>query len=562
MPASDATILDNFFPAPNGVTLRSGSRNHVTGIPLALNTLAGYRSPTASHLFAFAGGAIYDVTGGAIASLIYSPGTGYCSLATPAPHGKNNGDIVTVSGVTPPGYNGTFSITVVNPSLFTYIPIVAPVILVGTGGNYSPSAATTPVVTGLSNPRFQHINFGTAGGAFMYCVNGEDKAQLYNGTAWIAVDGGSTPAITGVATTLFIHVNAYKGRLFFTEKDSLRVWYLPPASVGGLALSVDLSAFFTRGGHLMGMCSWSLDSAAGVEDYAVFVSSEGEVLVYAGNDPSAAISWKLVSHFRMGRPLGRRFYTKFGGNVIIMTDAGFYPLSEALLSDQTQPSSAITDKIVNSVTTDASLYFDNFGWQAVLFPGTNKLIFNVPVVEGVQQYQYVMSTISGAWCRYVGWTANCFEQIDGRIFYGSNISGGLSSVIECEVGSDDNGLFITGYCNQAQTDFGQPAQIKQFQMIRPTIQSQNNFGISAAINVDFSGNVLLNTPSVNYIQPSEWNVAIWNEASWGLGDTTYDQWIGVNGIGYTGGVVLQLSSKGCCVRWQKTDFLFTSGRVL
>ena len=63
------------------------------------------------------------------------------------------------------------------------------------------------VVTGLTNARWQHTNINTAGGDFLYMVNGSDSPLLYDGTTWTAITGVSTPAITGVTTSNLIHVN-------------------------------------------------------------------------------------------------------------------------------------------------------------------------------------------------------------------------------------------------------------------------------------------------------------------------------------------------------------------
>ena len=61
-------------------------------------------------------------------------------------------------------------------------------------------------VSGLTNSRWQWQGITTPGGSFLYMVNGVDKPQLFNGTTWTAIDGASTPAITGVTTTTLAHV--------------------------------------------------------------------------------------------------------------------------------------------------------------------------------------------------------------------------------------------------------------------------------------------------------------------------------------------------------------------
>ena len=50
------------------------------------------------------------------------------------------------------------------------------------------SSPASSVYTGLTNSRFQHVNFtNSAGNQFLSAVNGEDPALLYNGTSWIKV---------------------------------------------------------------------------------------------------------------------------------------------------------------------------------------------------------------------------------------------------------------------------------------------------------------------------------------------------------------------------------------
>ena len=49
-----------------------------------------------------------------------APATGYVTVTTGAAHGLSSGDIATISGAAPPGYNGSFPVTVTSPTAFTY----------------------------------------------------------------------------------------------------------------------------------------------------------------------------------------------------------------------------------------------------------------------------------------------------------------------------------------------------------------------------------------------------------------------------------------------------------
>jgi hypothetical protein len=70
-------------------------------------------------------------------------------------------------------------------------------------------AVGAAVQTGLANAQWRYVNFSTAGGSFLYAVNGADSPRLWNGATWVSVDGASVPAVTGVTTTTLTHINVY-----------------------------------------------------------------------------------------------------------------------------------------------------------------------------------------------------------------------------------------------------------------------------------------------------------------------------------------------------------------
>jgi len=104
------------------------------------------------------------------------------------------------------------------------------------------------VVTGMTNARWQETMITTPGGSFLVMVNGEDVPRLYNGSAW------SAASITGVTPANLIHVQLFKNRLFFVEKNSAEIWYLPVQSIGGAAAAFPLGAVFKKGGFVNAIC--------------------------------------------------------------------------------------------------------------------------------------------------------------------------------------------------------------------------------------------------------------------------------------------------------------------
>lgn len=411
------------------------------------------------------------------------------------------------------------------------------------------------VVTGLSNARFQTINMGTAGGFFLLMVNGEDKMQVYTGAAWYA--DGTTTTVTGVDTADCIHINNFKNRVWLIEKDSFNAWYLPVSSIGGAANVLDLSGLFKLGGYLMAMANWTIDNASGIDDYAAFITSEGEVALYKGTDPSSAATWSLVGTFRMGRPVGRRCFCKAGADVLVITTDGAFPLSKALLTDRSQMNLAATDKISTVFNDDIRNYGSNFGWQPIIHPFGQKLIVNVPSAEGSESHQYVMHTAHGAWTRFLGWAAICFEVMGDNLYYGAS-----NGVYQADVGNSDNGAEITAVAQQAFSYFGNKTGIKKWSMARCIFTSNGIINPAILMNTDFAQNRTTVAPSYTGGLGSLWDVSDWDTSSWEQGDTIARRWQTVTGVGYAGGLRVVTQTKDVTCRWQSSDFVYEYGAVL
>lgn len=418
-------------------------------------------------------------------------------------------------------------------------------------------AVGAPVVTGLSNSRFQSVTIGTSGGFFLLAVNGTDDMQYYDGTTWAVINSGTTPSITGVATSDIIHINNFKNRIWLIEKNKLKAWYLPVSSIGGAAAALDLSALFKFGGYLMAMANWTIDNAAGIDDYAAFITSEGEIALYKGTDPSDADAWALVGTFRTGRPIGRRCCIKVAADVLVVTTDGAIPLSKALLTDRTQSVAAVTDKITNLVKSDIISYSGNFGWQPILHPFGNKILINVPTVENSISHQWTMNTENGSWCRFEGWSANCFEVLEDSLYFG-----GDGIVYQADIGTDDNGADIETDVQQAFSYFKSAGQIKKFTMARPTFLTDGDIDPAIVLNVDFETRVPTSSPSFTMGGDSLWDVSPWDTSSWALGDSIVKKWQSVTGVGYCGGLRIKTVTQNLRVQWVSTDFTYEKGGIL
>lgn len=419
-------------------------------------------------------------------------------------------------------------------------------------------------VTGQVSNRWQWVNFTTVGGSFLSMVNGSDSMQLYNGTAWQAVTDISTPiAITGVTTANLIHMNAYKNRLFFVEKNTLNFWYLPINSIGGVANVFPLGSIFTRGGYLMAMATWTIDNTNGVDDYAVFITSEGEVAIYQGTDPSFSSTWTIVGVFRTGAPVGRRCFTKMGSDCVFLCADGVVTFSKELTTDR-QQSEALSYNILNLINSDVAGYKNNFGWQPVYHPLGNKLLINVPVMENTQQYQYVMNTITGAWSSWgklaSPLNACCWDIFQDVLYYGG-INGKVYQADLDAVLNDDGNAMLTDM-KPAFSYFGDLGAEKFFTMVRPIIISTDPVVPTYALNLDYN-DVKPQPPSVTTGSGSPWNTSPWNISPWGsTGTQVTKNWFSVGGVAYAASLRMATLTNNIQASLQSIDYVYQTGGTL
>ena len=427
------------------------------------------------------------------------------TLTTATAHGLVTNNRVTISGASSSEYNGTYVITVTGANTFTY--------------------------TMASTPALNATVVGT------YSVIG----------------------ITGVDSSTFINVNLFKNRLYFTQKNTLSCWYLDVNSIGGTANPLYFGGIARNSGYLQAMGTWTLDAGQGADDYAVFVTSMGEVIVYNGTDPTSATTWALKGVWQLGQTFARKCFFKWSGDLLLLTQDGLVPLASALQSSRLDPRVNLTDKIYYPISIAATNYFANFGWQINYYASENMLILNIPVTDGMEQY--VMHTITKSWARFTGIQSYCWEVSgDNDMHFGGN---GIVATFYSAL--SDDGSNITATAQQAYSYFDNPGQLKRFTLVRPILQSTGGVpSVLCGISVDFDTQSQLGAVSFNPAAQSEgiWDTAKWDGNIWSGGLITTKIWQGVTGIGYTGSVNLNAASRGIELHWASTDYVMESGGVV
>lgn len=387
------------------------------------------------------------------------------------------------------------------------------------------------VVTSLTNGRWQHCMFATSGGNFLVLANGADAVRNYDGTSW------TSPTINHVSSSALIGVTAHVQRLWFVEKDKLDPWYLPVASISGDATKLIVAPFCKLGGYLVAIGTWSRDGGSGLDDLLVLVTSKGEVVIYGGTDPSSSDSFSQVGVFRIPEPIGRRCIIKAGSDLGILTSVGIIPLSLVLgriLS--TQSTVSITDKINNAFTLSWRAGSAKFGWQAVEYPSGKLFVVNIPVAERVTQVQYVMNTVTGAWCRFTGINAGCWSLLGNNLYFGSN-SGTIY-----RYGPDyfDVDEAITAKVQTAYVNYG-TSQSKRFVMARPLFLGPDGYTPAVQCKLDYDTSPATLPANVSMSAGSYWDVATWDVSYWDPSAVPHGTWQTLNGIGQVASMAMNFS---------------------
>jgi len=421
----------------------------------------------------------------------------------------------------------------------------------------SAGAVGAAVIGSLSSDKWKFLNYSTAAGPYLAIVNGVDGYYVYNGSSWQQITSTSSGiSITGVDPTTLSDIQEYASRVWFIQKSSLTAYYLPVNSVGGAAAAFPMTAIFRRGGSLVAMGIWTVDGGYGMQDYLCFVTTEGEIAIYGGTDPSQSSSFSLVGVYQVGVPMGNRCFMKYGGDLLYIGKDGLGPLSRLLASSRVNTQVDLSYKIQNAISQATSLYASNFGWGMVLYPAANALLLNVPVAQG-QQQQYVMNTITGAWCNFTGWAANCWVRFNDNLYYGGNgvVVHAWSSA------QDDNGGSIVGEALPAFNYFGSH-QLKQWTMARPVLQSTGTPGVLLGLNIDFDTTAPSGAPEFSAQSGAVWDQAIWDGAVWGGSQQIIKNWQYVGGVGYAAALHMLVSARDMPVSWMSTDYAMLDGGVL
>lgn len=349
--------------------------------------------------------------------------------------------------------------------------------------------------------------------------------------------------------------------LWFVEKNTLKAWY--PATAGNVSGELkpfDLAQVAKKGGELIAVANWTIDGGQGIDDLTVFITSEGEALVYSGSNPNDASYWSLKGSYMMSKPIGYQCLLPYQGDIVVISEDGYIPLSKALATANTgQSNIAFSDLIRGLVLERTAQNKDKDGWQGIIYSKKGYGIFNVPVSQ--QFEQHVINVNTGAWCRFTNIRSFCWCEFNGDMYFGSD-----DSVFKFGEAYSDNGIQIEGHVEQAYTNLGTD-NLKKIQLINPKTRSSTQCSLTVYTNMDFEELDREYYSNIGTIGQTPWNTSKWSSSAnpigtkWSTLRTTKirNQWIANNSTGFKCSIVFKTKTKGNVIEWYDTGIRFETG---
>ena len=373
----------------------------------------------------------------------------------------------------------------------------------GTLDVYDPTNwATAPTqASGYSSDNWVSATFTDgAGTQHLFMTNGLDVPIDYTTANGIQASTFTIPVGVKLDSPL-----SFKNTMYFVGGD-WDIYYGGTQAISGSLTKFPVGSFFKKGGKILTIQNWTQDAGQGMNDIFVIISTEGEVMLYQGSNPTES-DWSSLGVFVIPRPIGKRCCEMVGADLIILTENGYLPLS-SVLSDIRANRTAISGKI-NPIVRGKNFSID---WEIHFYSKKGFVFVNAPSnVSGYAYEQHVLNVNTNAWCRFLGMDAQGWAILFDKIYFCNS-----SGIFQADVGTTDNGNWIVYRVQRAYNTFGTPEKKQIVRMIpRLTRLFSSKDTVYKRINADFKiGKDRIIQTSEGTLYTSYWDESIWDESFW------------------------------------------------
>lgn len=437
-----------------------------------------------------------------------------------------------------------------------------------TSGGVGPWIAETGV-SGVGD-YWNGVNMQNVAGAHLCICNENGGYAIHSGTGWsMPVQGTAPGQIAGVDPAKLCYVTLFKKRLWFVQFDSTKAWYLPVDQITGAATEFDFGSQFKHGGKLVSIVNWTIEGGDGLNDLLVAVSSQGDVVIYQGQDPDTAATFQIKGTWYCGPlPVGRRQVRSSGSDVFILSQFGLVPISRLLTqtsmsADMQQHISYLVDPLIARLMRD---YSEFQGWQIIDLAKEELIAVGIPKE---------VATFGGTFLVYKvttqGWALISDTKYASLINIGQLIYSGTTDgrVVRAFDGPLDNvllapanpfssafspafggsttgssGLTIPCQVTPAYQPLGKPGHSKRFLMVRPSFTCKVAPQLRIQILTDYGSPPAPLTPTLPADTQSKWGAALWNSGVWAGQLLPIRDWLGCAGEGFSATVQLDYATGG------------------
>ena len=355
-----------------------------------------------------------------------------------------------------------------------------------------------------------------SGDHMLVCNDAGDFVLHFDGTTWTTLNSGqinADPAITPppscVAGHNLTYVWKYRGRFFFIEGGTMNAWYLPTNAFQGRILQIPLAGAATKGGKLLSGFSWSIDAGDGIDDKCVFMTDQGELLIFTGSDPSTATNWRQEGRYATSLPLGMNCHLPIGGDVLIATVDGIIPISASIQKDSSQLELAAITRAIKPMWREevnakralpwTMCKWDEYGGIFVTYPGGTPGNYTTGAVN----------VATGAWCRIIGWDAMCFGRLRADMFFGTQDG----RIVQTERTGTDNGLPYLCTIVGGWEMFNSSGSTVVWRQARASFRSRNGepFQPQLSATTDY----VITIPPPPSAAPDPGPMDVWDQGLWG-----------------------------------------------
>ena len=400
----------------------------------------------------------------------------------------------------------------------------------GTGGG-----AGSSIKTGLANARWQSSQLGQN----RIFVNGADAPLNFDGTTV------TTPTFSGDLDTLGAEnidgIHSFKNRIYMWDTATSDFYYGGINSISGDFTKFELGKVSTSGGNLLIMETLSRDAGDGMDDFAVFILTTGEVIMYQGSNPGDATNWSLIGKYFMPPPVSIRSAARFAGDIFIITANDVLTIGNVIKSGGGQEGgqgfNLTPSKLSGGIQDDFAAFGTNYGFEMQLYGSGGWVLINIPETTNSKYHQWVISTTTGAATKFIGWDAQVFAVFNNRLYFGQS-----SNIFQADSGLDDNGAEIQLRSTQAFNDF-QDGHFKNFTGYKLFIRAEGTVNVGASFAFDY-GEASFPTPSESQVSGAAWDTATWDEAEWAGANVARLISFGIGGGGVTVSAQLSINISG------------------